>query len=209
MKEGGVAMQNNNFRIITCGLSQEEINIVIDNLPKKDYKLDVFDTVYDLIAQYASIYIINVAVFEENELDLLWNYYKEINENTDESIFLLGKSTIPHELKKTFLCFDSFQDFRENLNYHLLKAYTKSKKSKDFSTQLADCIMILSLIRNKPGIKTKELAESLEKSGRTVNRYINTLQMAGEWIVYDSVKKGWVLEYGTSQLFEVYFEKGD
>ena len=96
-------MQNNNFRIITCGLSQEEINIVIDNLPKKDYKLDVFDTVYDLIAQYASIYIINVAVFEENELDLLWNYYKEINGNTDESIFLLGKSTIPHELKKTIL----------------------------------------------------------------------------------------------------------
>ena len=64
-------------------------------------------------------------------------------------------------------------------------------------------------ILSKPGIKTKELAESLEKSGRTVNRYINTLQMAGEWIVYDSVKKGWVLEYGTSQLFEVYFEKGD
>ena len=31
MKEGGVAMQNNNFRIITCGLSQEEINIVISS----------------------------------------------------------------------------------------------------------------------------------------------------------------------------------
>ena len=102
-----------------------------------------------------------------------------------------------------------FAEFQNDLKYSLLTAHTKSKKAREFSVKLADCIKILSMIRNKPGIKTQELVEQLEKSNRTVQRYIETLRMASEWIVYDSKKKGWYLEYGTSQLFEVYFERGE
>ena len=42
-------------------------------------------------------------------------------------------------------------------------------------------------------ITTKELALRIEKSDRTVQRYIETLRCAGEFIEYDRKKKGWYL----------------
>ena len=36
---------------------------------------------------------------------------------------------------------------------------------------------------------------------RTVQRHIATLQAAGEWIEYDTKKRGWQLQYGVSILF--------
>lgn len=61
--------------------------------------------------------------------------------------------------------------------------------------------MILSIIRLQPGIRTQELADKLEVSVRTVQRHISTLQAAGEWIEYDTAKRGWRLQFGISVLF--------
>lgn len=54
-------------------------------------------------------------------------------------------------------------------------------------------IKILFAIRNKPYITTKELADKIERTDRTVQRYIETLRCAGELIGYDRQKKGWYL----------------
>ena len=88
-----------------------------------------------------------------------------------------------------------------DMKYHLLSAHGKSKKAKDFSKKIAECLMILSLIRSHPNIRTQELADKLEIPTRTIQRYISALQAAGEWIAYDTHKRGWRLQYGISVLF--------
>ena len=74
-----------------------------------------------------------------------------------------------------------------------MQAYQKTAKSDGYSEKLAMLIKILFAIRNKPYITTKELAEKIEKSDRTVQRYIETLRCAGEFIGYDRRKNGWYL----------------
>ena len=57
------------------------------------------------------------------------------------------------------------------------------------------------MIRQHPGITTQKLADELELSIRSVQRYIAALQAAGEWIEYDRTIKGWKLFHGFSALF--------
>ena len=47
----------------------------------------------------------------------------------------------------------------------------------------------MKLIRSRSRIRTQELVEELELSPRTIQRYISTLQAAGEWIAYDHKKR--------------------
>lgn len=70
-----------------------------------------------------------------------------------------------------------------------------------YSKKLSNGISIISHIRKSPGISTEKLAELLEVSVRTVQRYIAALQAAGEWIEYDRKRKRWILHDGMSVLF--------
>lgn len=90
------------------------------------------------------------------------------------------EKNIPDELKKEVSIYPTFEEFSANAKYVLLSAYRRTKKNENFSTTLANSIMILNLIRKKPFVTTKELAEKLELSERTVQRYIETLRVAGE-----------------------------
>ena len=58
-----------------------------------------------------------------------------------------------------------------------------------------------SCVFSRPGISTKELAESVSVPARTVQRTIAALQAAGEWIEYDRSLRGWKLFEGVSILF--------
>ncbi|RHT71232.1 HTH domain-containing protein [Ruminococcaceae bacterium AM28-23LB] len=51
-------------------------------------------------------------------------------------------------------------------------------------------------------MSTRESAEKLEVSERSVQRYIETLRIAGEWIEYDTALKGWKLSVGKSVLWD-------
>ena len=112
-----------------------------------------------------------------------------------------GSERLAEELKKEVSVYPTFEEFSDNAKYVLLSAYRRSKKNENFSATLANSIMILSLIRNKPFVTTKELAEKLELSERTVQRYIETLRVAGEWIEYDVSRRGWMLSEGKSMLW--------
>lgn len=61
-------------------------------------------------------------------------------------------------------------------------------------------LYVLKRILAKPYITTKEIAEELELSERSVQRYIETLNIAGEQIFYDTKKHGWYLFDGESYL---------
>ena len=108
---------------------------------------------------------------------------------------------VPKQLKGRIKVFSSFEELQSELKYVLLSAYRNSKKNETFSATLANAIMILSQIRLYPGTTTEQLAKRLEISRRSVQRYIETLRVAGEWIEYDRTLRGWKLTEGKSVLW--------
>ena len=188
-------------RVTTFGLSKEQNELVKNALPAKGYELLDTDAPTDLIAISAAALIINAAALDSDSKEMIIDYYTEIGGCTDETVFWLGYPKPPRHLRAKFKCYENFEGLAANLQYHLLSAHSKSKKAKDFRKKMADCLMILSLIRSHPGIKTQELVDKLEMPTRTIQRYISALQAAGEWIEYDTYKRGWRLQYGISVLF--------
>lgn len=188
-------------RIMTFGLDKVQNELVEAALPLKGYELYNTEVPADLIAISASALIINAEKLNKEELDMLFEYYSEVGDCTDETVYWIGFPEAPKYLRAVFKCYKCFEDFAVNIKYHLLTAHSKSKKAKEFSKKLSDCLMILSLIKSKPGIRTQEIAGKLEVSTRTVQRYISTLQVAGEWIDYDQTRRGWYLQNGVSNLF--------
>ncbi len=188
--------------VTTFGLSEEQNKLVKNALPTKGYKLFNTDVPTDLIAISAAAIIINAAALDTDSREMVFDYYTEVGDCTDETVFWIGNPKPPKHLRTKFKCYEGFDALAVNLKYHLLSAHSKSKKAKDFSKQLMDCLLIMKLIRSRPGIRTQELADALELSTRTAQRYISTLQAAGEWIAYDHTKKGWYLQNGVSPLFD-------
>lgn len=188
-------------RVITFGLDKEQNSFVEDSFPAKGYELLDTDDPTDLIAVSATALVINAAALNEDGRNMLFEYYTEIGACIEETIFWIGCPKPPHPIRIRFKCYEYFEQFACQSKYHFLTAHNRVKKTKDFSKKLADSLMILSSIRSHPGIKTQELAEQLELSTRSVQRYIESLRVAGEWIEYDTKAKGWRLMNGVSVFF--------
>ncbi len=196
-------------RISTFGLTDEQNEFVKQNAPAKDYEIMDTDCPTDLIAIYASAIIINVSTLKQDDIEMIFDYYLEINGCSDETVLWLGEPKPPVSIRKTLKCYESFDAVRDKLRYILLSAHSKSKKAADYSKKLADGIQILSLVRNRPGITTQEISEIMELQPRTVQRYIAALQATGEWIEYDRTLKGWGLQKGISILFGDHLDGDD
>ena len=188
-------------RIITFGLTDAENDTVRRNFPVQDYELLDTEEPTDLIAISASAIIIYAPTLEQDSMEMIWDFYSEINCNTDETVIWLGEPKPPAELRKCLKSYASFADIEGKLKYLLLDAHTKSKKSSEFSKSILYALRILAEIRKRPGVTSRQLSEQLEISVRSVQRYIETLRCAGEWIEYDTAKKGWKLFDGVSVLF--------
>lgn len=106
----------------------------------------------------------------------------------------------------TIMCYNTEQKKNlkkiEKIKYILLTARRKQKKTETFTFALTNSIRILSQIHLHPGITTSQLTKQLEVSQRTVQRYIETLCVAGEWIEYDAKTKGLSLTDGKSVLWD-------
>ena len=191
---------NKKMIIGTFGLTDEQIAVVEKNLPVKDCEIMKTDCFSDIVATTEMAIIVIWEKLSADERDLLIGFYSEIAPFS-ETMILIGNVDIPNELKNFVSIYESFEKFSANMKYVLLGAYKKSKKNENFSSTLANIIIILSQIRNKPFVTTKELAEKLELSERTIQRYIETLRVAGEWIEYDTSRKGWRLCDGKSILW--------
>ena len=187
-------------QITTFGLNESETAYIQRNLPQKECDILETDVVTDIIAISAFAVIVKIDEMRKLDVELLYDYYGEIAPFSETVIFV-GDVTIPKELRKHIAVYKDFDSLSEKLKYILLSAYRKQKKSENFSATLANAIMILSTIRRKPYITSSELAEKLEMSQRSVQRYIETLRVAGEWIEYDTVHKGWHLQVGKSVLW--------
>ena len=188
-------------RVIACGLSDAELRVVRSCLPSEDYQIYRTDIPQDIVAIDRETLLIRPETISQEMLDLFLEYYTEINDCGKDTVVWIGAKQPPSHLRKRFAIYPDFEVLAEQLPRILRTSHQRQKKTRAFSKNLADCLMILSLIRSNPGIKTKTLSEKLELPIRTVQRYITTLQATGEWIEYDMKNRGWHLQSGISILF--------
>lgn len=186
--------------IATFGLNEDEKAYIEKNLPQKECEIMDTDVVTDIVASSEFAVIVRADAMSQADMDLLYDYYGEVAP-LSETVIFIGDVMIPAKLRNHIAVYKDFDTLKENLKYILLSAYRKQKKSENFSATLANAILILSTIRRQPYITSAELAEKLELSQRSVQRYIETLRVAGEWIEYDTAHKGWHLQVGKSILW--------
>ena len=181
--------------ICVYGLSDAEREVLNKSLPHPKVTVeDVTDEAVCMIEFFNFAIIINPDVISEDDLFFYKDYYTDCDGLAETVIFTKYKEGL-NEMFSSVKCivFNDFAEYRDNLKYELLQSLKRNNKSESYSNSLAQAIMILFAIRNKPNISTKELAEKIERSPRTVQRYIETLRSAGEFIGYDRQKKGWYL----------------
>ena len=186
--------------IATFGLNEDEKAYIEKNLPQKECEIMDTDVVTDIVAASEFAVIVRADAMSQADTDLLYDYYGEVAP-LSETVIFIGDVMIPAKLRNHIAVYKDFDTLKEYLKYILLSAYRKQKKSENFSATLANAILILSTIRRQPYIRSAELAEKLELSQRSVQRYIETLRVAGEWIEYDTAHKGWHLQVGKSVLW--------
>ncbi len=173
-------MHENTF-IGTYGLSERQLELIKANIPTKKCAVMDTDCFTDIIATSEMAVVVDWDKLSDDDRGILVDFYSQVAPSA-ETLILFGNVDIPEELKKYVSVYPSFESLSDNIKYILLSAYRRSKKSESFSSTLANSIMILNLIRKKPFVTTKEIAENLELSERTVQRYIETLRVAGAWI---------------------------
>lgn len=189
------------YRVNTFGLTDEENMLVEESLPTRAYELYIADTPTDVIAIGCDAMIVNASAMEQDDADMIFGYYQEVNGCTDETILWLGEPMPPKAARKFFKCYPDFDAIKDKLKYLLLTAHSKSKKAHEYSEKLVNGLKILALIRKHPGISTQKLSELTELPLRSVQRYIAALQATGEWIEYDRTLRGWKLFHGISILY--------
>lgn len=181
--------------IFIYGLTEKEEHILNKALPKKDIDIaDITDAATDIVSCSNFALIINLENISDDELQVFEDFYSDADDSTEIIVFTSGEEWVLDKFKKvkTIVYKDLFE-MEQKLKYELLKAYQRTAKSNGYSDKLAMLIKILFAIRNKPYITTRELADKIERTDRTVQRYIETLRCAGEFIGYDRQKKGWYL----------------
>ena len=187
--------------ILAYGLSEEELKHVRENLPTKDYELyDVTDAPTDLLAVPKSVLIINPVSLEQEFIDYLLDSYAYANGYETDTAIWLGGPKPAKKMNSFFQFYDSFDEIRDKLKYLLLSVRKLTIKSVEFSNKIALALLILREIHDQPGISTRALSNKLEINPRSIQRYINSLRMAGEFIEYDMSQKGWKLFTGRSIL---------
>lgn len=188
-------MDNN--RICLCNLTKEEIDFVTKNKPNKNAKIYATDSLTDVVAYSCFLIIANVNNVDKSDFNSFINFYEEITPY-NETIILIGKADLPTKLKRKVKIYDSFEELKINLKYIMLSASSKAKRSDNYSRMLVNSLYILTQILKHPNITTEELYNKMkntqeEVSMRTIERYIESLCMAGEFIEKDKKTRGWKL----------------
>ena len=188
-------------QIITYGLTDDEINELQKIKPNKDCSIIIADCATDIIALPAYAAIVRKSELDQGDYDLLSSYLEEVGDYAD-TVILIGEDDKLQKYSKKVKAFATFGDFIEKAKFTLVASYAKHKQSDEFSSKISFALRIVILIKGNPGISTAVLAEKLGVSQRSVQRYIKTLRMSGEWIDYDTSIHGWRLEHEKSFLLD-------
>ena len=193
-------------QITTYGLTDDEINAIQKVKPNKDCSIIIADCATDIIAISAYASIIRKSELDQRDYDLLSSYLEEVGDYAD-TVILIGEDNKLKSFSKKVKVFSTFDLFLEKARYTLVASYAKHRQSDEFSSKISFALRVVILIKRNPGISTAVLAKELDVSPRSVQRYIETLRMSGEWIDYDTALHGWRLEHEKSFLLD--FEDTD
>lgn len=190
-----------NENIIVYGFD-EELDFIESIVPWKGTAILDTDCTTDLIAIGCYASITNLSKIKDEELQILYDFYLDVLDPIEVPILIgIPSLPVPAQLSNVFLLYESLEKAKEKLKYDLLAAYRRQKKNTTFSRTIANALVVLTQIRKHPGVTTEILSGILELSPRTIQRYIESLRIAGEWITYNPSKKGWELQDGKSILF--------
>ena len=185
-------------KIIICGLSEQEEKKIKKHIYKDNIEVYAANDVTDVVAYDCSMIILNAVSLSVDETEMVYSYYNEIG-TFAETVIILGQVSEESTHPK-IMYFNSFVELESNLEYLIMDAFGKKQKAESFSRSLSYALAILKMITENPGITTKYISEKLEISPRSVTRYIETLNVAGECIVYNHKSRGWSLGYDESLL---------
>ena len=190
-----------NENIIVYGFD-DELDFIESIVPWKGTAILDTDCTTDLIAIGCYASITNLSKIKDEELQILYDFYLDVLDPIEVPILIgIPSLPVPMQLSNVFVHYESLEKAKEKLKYGLLAAYRRQKKNTKFSRTIANALVVLTQIRKHPGVTTEKLSEILELSPRTIQRYIESLRIAGEWITYNPSKKGWELQDGKSILF--------
>lgn len=192
--------------ILCVGCTEKEIRIIKQNLPNKNIQIAETEIAFELYVIPNFLTIINPDNLDKEEIDQCAAFYKE----TDYERPVLTHRCEKMDSKRIRYRLVEGDEFAEKIKFIILEYKKSLKKDTQFYNSLTEVLLVLKEIRDNPGISTKKIAEKIERNERKVLRYIHTLACAGEWIEYDSKKRGWYLLDGHSiflQGFPIYEEE--
>lgn len=189
------------MEILTCGLLDSQNEYINQSVQRYDISIRSTDFYTDYIAIPSILMMINTCKMDNSEIEEILDFYYEV-EKFNEIIILIGEINVKEGFRSNIFVYSSFEELKEKISYHILSAVRSERKTKQFSTILANCLQILKMMKNREKVTTKEMSENLEVTPRTVQRYIQTLCVAGEWIEYDNHTKSWYLIEGKSILLD-------
>lgn len=184
--------------VAVFGFSGEQKKIINTYLNKNTMELFEAQYAADLLAIDHMMILVCVSGVPREELQQLLRYYEEVT-TFSETVILIGDCK-GHKMNGRIVVYEKFDDLLENLKYLLLAAHKQKKSAESFSRSISYALIILKMITENPGISSREISDRLELSPRSVTRYIETLNMSGESIIYNRKKNGWSLEFDESLL---------
>ena len=171
--------------IMFYGLNANEMEKIMKITPKSCYIYA--EHWQDIIAISADIIVVNPISIGEEGIGAIAEFYKEI-EPSENSLILTEPCNVCCGIKKIEIVPNLFEE-DAILRTTILRCMRSTATDVDFSRRLALSLLIMKYICKYPGLSTKELAQMVEISERSVKRYIDTLRTAGADIEYEN--KGW------------------
>ena len=192
--------------VLIYGITDEQLVFVHENLPNTNtVVIDCSDCFTDIIATAYIAVIINPDLLTAGNIVYFNELVADVG-NTSGTLIFTKPHNILNQLSRSvkYQVFADDFEFEDKIKYILLESSRTEKRNSAYSDTISQTIRVLSEIRKHPYITTAELAEKIERNARTVQRYITTLNCAGEFIEYDRKKKGWFLYENKSVLWGDY-----
>ena len=176
------------------GLSAEEAELVRKNLPSGQSKIAEAELASDLVACPSYAIIFRSSAMTTEEIEMMRGCFTEVPYFVEVPI-VIGGEEFPASVRSRFRVYPDFDTLLPDVKYLLMAGLRKQKKNRTFYYSLSIAIEMLSMLRRcHDGFTTGELAERMGISTRSIQRFIETLRVAGEWIIYDAKTKHWRLE---------------
>lgn len=180
------------------GFSQAETEAIRACLPADAVQLQIAEDGTDVLVNEKIAVLVRMDTVPEDQWQMINAFYEDVASFSEAVIFVgdvHGK-----KIYNRITVYAGVEELLRNFKYILLAAQKRRKNAESFSRSVSYALRILKEITENPGISSRELSERLEISQRSVTRYIETLNMSGESIVYSRKENGWRLQYDESLL---------